>query len=127
MVSKKMLSFGAKDNVYFEVIGDSMDDGKRHSLLPGDTIMVSELAKRIWMKSLKSKGNVYVLVANTGEIFVKEVLDFNEETKEITCHSWNPSPEYKDFKMTVSNIEKIYCIDVVSRNLEKYPQFRASA
>lgn len=107
----------------FEVMGNSMDDGTRRSIMNGDILSTVELPKDEWISEFK-KGNVFVLLDSNGGLIVKEVIKYSEDTNEITCHSWNDNGNYPDLKLNIDNIKKVYCIEARIRNLAKNPRKR---
>lgn len=107
----------------FEVLGNSMEDGTRRSICNGDILSTVELPKEEWVSEFEER-NVFVLLDAEDRLIVKEVINRSAEINEITCHSWNNNGNYPDFKLNIDNIKKVYCIDTITRNLEKNPRKR---
>ncbi|NDV84273.1 hypothetical protein [Bacteroides sp. 51] len=92
----------------FEVRGDSMDDGTKHGISQGETLLVRELDRIHWMSGLRYKKFPFWVVAFDNSILIKEITDHNIETGDITCHSLNPSPEYRDFTINLDDIQRLF-------------------
>lgn len=60
----------------------------------------------------------FVIVHKTDGILVKEIIDHNPDTGEITCHSLNPSPEYEDFKINLNDVAQLFNIVQISRGMK---------
>lgn len=101
--------------VAFEVRGDSMDDGTKRSICEGDILLGRELRKDLWQFRLHVP-KVFIIVHRTDGICCKEVVDHNVETGILTCHSWNPDPEYKDFELNMKDILQLFYVKEISRD-----------
>jgi hypothetical protein len=101
--------------VAFEVRGDSMDDGTKRSICEGDILLGRELRKDLWLFRLHIP-KVFVIVHRTDGICCKEVIAHDVENGIITCHSWNPDPEYQDFELNMRDILQLFYVKEVSRN-----------
>lgn len=101
--------------VAFEVRGDSMDDGTKRSICEGDILLGRELRKDLWQFKLHVP-KVFIIVHRTDGICCKEVVDHNVETGILTCHSWNPDPEYKDFELNMKDILQLFYVKEISRD-----------
>ncbi len=101
--------------VAFEVRGDSMDDGTKRSICEGDILLGRELRKDLWQFKLHVP-KVFIIVHRTDGICCKEIVDHNVETGIITCHSWNPDPEYKDFELNMKDILQLFYVKEISRD-----------
>lgn len=94
----------------FEIKGDSMDDDSKRSFTQGDLVLARELDKIHWMSGLKYEKYPFWIIVLEGTILCKQITDQDIETGDITCHSLNPSPEYSDFTINLSNICRIFNI-----------------
>lgn len=101
--------------VAFEVRGDSMDDNTRRSICHGDIVLGRELPPSYWKSKLHIP-KVFIIVHKEDGILIKEVIAHNVETGEITCHSWNPSPEYEDFTINLKQVHQLFYIKEISRD-----------
>lgn len=90
----------------FEVDGDSMDDGTRDSFQRGDIVLVRELDKDDWMPHLHLNGWHYWVVCWGNNVRLKQIL--SQEGTTITLHSLNPSPEYCDFTLDLTQVSRLF-------------------
>lgn len=104
--------------VAFEVKGDSMDDNTRNSICQGDIVLGCELKKEYWLFRLHFP-KVFVIVHRENGIIIKEVIDHDVTTGIIRCHSWNPSPEFRDFSLNLEEIHQMFYIKEVSRDFKR--------
>jgi len=100
--------------VAFEVRGDSMDDNTKRSICEGDILLGRELKKDLWRFRLHIP-KVFVIVHKTDGIICKEIIAHDVENGIITCHSWNPDPEYQDFKVDMREILQLFYVKEISR------------
>lgn len=93
--------------VCFEVRGDSMDDGLKHSYEQGDILLCREISPIYWKCKLHyNKWNAFVVVHKTLGIVVKQIIDQDVENGIITCHSFNPI--YEDFKVDLQEVVQLF-------------------
>lgn len=90
----------------FEVDGDSMDDGTRDSFQRGDIVLVRELDKDDWMPHLHISCWRFWVVCWGNNVRLKEII--GQEGAVITLHSLNPSPEYCDFSLDLSQVSRLF-------------------
>lgn len=90
----------------FEVDGDSMDDGTRGSFERGDIVLVRELDRDDWMPKLHFSKWRFWVVCWGNCVRLKEIIAQDEGT--ITLHSLNPSPEYTDFTLHLSDVRRLF-------------------
>ena len=90
----------------FRVKGNSMDDGSRGSFAEGDIVLVRELPKDDWMPKLRYKDWPFWVVVWGNNVRIKQILDQDGDT--ITLHSLNPSPEYTDFDLKLSEVSRLF-------------------
>lgn len=99
----------------FDVDGDSMDDGTRLALYDNDKILCREVKQHLWRDKLHFNKYFFVIVHREEGILVKQIIDHDVDTGEITCHSLNPL--YEDFKLTLNDVVELYnVIKIVDRN-----------
>lgn len=94
--------------ISFEVKGDSMDDDSRRSFVQGDIVLARELDKVHWKSGLRYEKYPFWVIVLDSTILIKQIVDQNLETGDITCHSLNPSPEYQDFTVNLDNVYRIF-------------------
>lgn len=102
--------------VAFRVDGDSMDDGTRNSFERGDIVVVRELSRDKWLPKLHYKTWPYWVVVFGNCVRIKQIIDQDETTGTITCHSLNPSPEFTDFTLNLDDIQRLFNV------VQKVPQ-----
>ncbi len=99
----------------FEVKGDSMDNGDRHSLYEGDKILCREVKPEYWKTRLHFRDWYFVLVTKTDGIVVKEIVSHDVENHKIKCHSLNPL--FEDYEIDLADVAEIYnVIKLVDRS-----------
>lgn len=100
--------------VCFEVRGDSMDDGMRHSYAQGDIVLCRNVDKLYWMKKLHyNSWNAFVIVHKDG-IVLKQIVAHDVERGVITVHSFNPY--YEDFEINLRDVYQILNVVKTQRN-----------
>lgn len=100
--------------VCFEVRGDSMDDGMRHSYAQGDIVLCRNVDKLYWMKKLHyNSWNAFVIVHKEG-IVLKQIVAHDVEKGVITVHSFNPY--YEDFEINLRDVYQILNVVKTQRN-----------
>lgn len=90
----------------FEVDGDSMDDGTRKSFERGDIVLVRELDRDDWPPSLHIRQWRFWVVCWDNCVRLKEIVSQDGDT--ITLHSLNPSPEYTDFTLRLTDVRRLF-------------------
>ena len=100
--------------VCFEVRGDSMDDGMRHSYAQGDIVLCRNVDRLYWMKKLHyNSWNAFVIVHKEG-IVLKQIVAHDVERGIITVHSYNPY--YEDFDIDLRDVYQILNVVKTQRN-----------
>jgi len=98
------------DYLLFEVSGDSMDDGTSTAFLDGDVLLCRVLPKSDWQYGIKRRRDTYCVVATEAEgIVLKEVVNHDKATNEITCHSLNG--QYKDYSVKLDDVQGIFYVE----------------
>lgn len=107
---------GRGNYMCFEVRGDSMDDGSRDSLLPGDIVLAREIQRHLWNgKFHMRRYKKFVIVHKTDGILIKEIKDHDLVNNTITIHSLNP--EFEDQVLRLDDIAQIF--NVVKRQINE--------
>ena len=102
------------EDVCFEVRGDSMDDGMRHSYAQGDIVLCRNVDRLYWMKKLHYNAwNAFVIVHKEG-IVLKQIVAHDVERGIITVHSYNPY--YEDFDIDLRDVYQILNVVKTQRN-----------
>ncbi|MDU1904665.1 MAG: S24 family peptidase [Dysgonomonas sp.] len=100
----------------FEVNGDSMDDGSRHSIFDKDKILCREVRRELWKNKLHIKDWFFVIVHRTEGVTVKQIIEHDVETGEIVCHPLNPL--FENFALNLDDVVELYnVIKIVDRNI----------
>jgi hypothetical protein len=100
--------------IAFEIKGDSMDDGTRRSICEGDIVLARELQKLHWQNKLHIP-KVFIIVHKTDGIICKEIVKHDVKSGVITCHSWNPDPDYEDFELNLHDVMQLFYVKEISR------------
>lgn len=90
-----------------EVKGDSMDDNSGRAIQHGDKILVKELPRGNWQYKLHYRNYLFVFVTKEG-IILKQVVDHDVSTGEITLRSWNDF--YEDYKINIQDCLQIFYV-----------------
>lgn len=99
----------------FEVNGDSMDDGSRHSIFDKDKILCREVRRELWKNKLHIRDWFFVIVHRTEGVTVKQITDHDVEKGQIVCHPLNPL--FEDFTLDLDDVVELYnVIKIVDRN-----------
>lgn len=104
----------------FHVQGDSMDDGTRNSFEAGDTVLVRELPRDEWLPKLHIRQWPYWVICWGNCVRIKQIIAQDETTGDITLHSLNPSPEYTDFTLSLSDISRLFNVVQIQPQTKKF-------
>lgn len=89
----------------FEVDGDSMEDDYH----TGDIVICREVQRSLWQYKLHYKDYDFVIAHGTNGITLKEIIDHNPETGDITCHSLNNEDgRHPDFVWNLKEVAFLY-------------------
>lgn len=94
----------------FVVDNDSMDDGTRDSFQKGDTVLVRELDRQDWQPRLHIERRKFWVICFKNCIRIKQIVAQDTEAGTITCHSLNPSPEYTDFTLPLTDVYRLFTV-----------------
>lgn len=101
--------------VSFEVRGDSMDDGLKHSYEQGDVLLCREIYQDYWKSKLHfNSWDAFVIVHKTDGIVVKQIVAHDVENGIITVHSFNPL--YEDYKIYLREVAQIFNVVKQQKN-----------
>lgn len=101
--------------ISFEVKGDSMDDGLKHSYEQGDILLCREINPDYWKCKLHiHQWDAFVIVHKTEGIVVKQIIDHDVEKGIITVHSFNPI--YEDYKIDLREVAQIFNVVKQQKN-----------
>lgn len=95
----------------FEVDGDSMEP----EYLKGDVVICREVKRDLWQYKLHIQDWDFVIAHGTQGIMLKEIVDHDVESGEITCHSLN-TEEHPDFKLNLKEVAYLYNVVEVRRS-----------
>lgn len=101
--------------VSFEVRGDSMDDGLKHSYEQGDVLLCREVYQEYWKSRLHiNSWDAFVIVHKTDGIVVKQIIKHDVDNGIITVHSFNPI--YDDYQIDLREIAQIFNVVKQQKN-----------
>lgn len=110
-----------KGNYYaFEVSGDSMDNGTNKAICHGDIVATRELARDNWSSRLRIKERPYwiIFTQDASRPLLKQIVEHNVNAGTIRCHSLNTSPEYDDFELSLSRVQRLFYVIRITRNID---------
>lgn len=101
--------------ISFEVRGDSMDDGLKHSYEQGDVVLCREIYPEYWRCKLHIRTwDAFVIVHRTDGIVLKQIIDHDVENGIITVHSFNPI--YDDYTIDLREISQLFNVVKQQKN-----------
>lgn len=99
---------GMGNYMAFRVRGDSMDDGTKRGISQGEILLVRELEQIFWKDQLRYHKYPFWVISYDNSILVKQIINQDLQTGDITCHSLNPSPEYRDFNVNLNEVQRLF-------------------
>lgn len=100
----------------FEIMNDSMNDGSLNSVPDGSYVLGRELGKHLWKDGLRYKQYDKWIIVHRDTVMCKQIIDHNIEEGTITLHSFNTSPEYQDFTISLNEVNQLY--NIVKRQID---------
>jgi len=94
----------------FEVNTKSMEDGTFSSIPEGSIVLGKAISEASLAQLLDKKEAIYSIINYDGQLLCKQIKAYNITESIIYCHSNNPSPEYADFELPLSEIKELYII-----------------
>ena len=91
----------------FKINGNSMNGGSINDVPDGALVLGRELGRHLWKDGFRPADHGFVILSKEN-IFHKDIIDFDPDTGDITCHSRNKSPEYTDFKLNLNDVYQIF-------------------
>ncbi|MEO0573640.1 MAG: hypothetical protein AAF039_18200, partial [Bacteroidota bacterium] len=91
----------------FEITGNAMDNGTSHSIPNGALVLAKKVDKFKLHKDKGIRNKAFVMMC-TDRIICKSITDISMDTGTIMCHNLNPSPEFKDFEIQITEVGAIY-------------------
>lgn len=92
----------------FEIDNNSMNNNSRYSLALNDIVLTKQIDIDNFHHEYDNKDLWIIILSDS--FMCKQIVKVNKSSKEILCHSLNPSPEYSDFSIKLDSIKKIYKI-----------------
>lgn len=92
----RVQTYGRGNYLYFEIDGDSMDDGSRYSAPHGSMVLSREIGQHLWSGGLYKAKMGHIIITDRN-ILYKDIINFDKEKATITCHSRNQEGQYLDF------------------------------
>lgn len=99
---------GKGEYLAFEIAGDSMDDGSEYSIKDGSRVYVRKVPSHYWKDGLRIKECPFILITNTGDIFLKRIYSMNKENGNVILKSQNVL--YEDIQSNLNEIKAIYSV-----------------
>lgn len=100
--------------VFFEVKGDSMDNGSYESYLEGDLILCRDVRQDFWSSKLHINKWDFVIVHKEEGILLKRIIEHDVEKRMLTLHSLNEY--YDDIEVHLKDVAKIFNVVDVRRH-----------
>lgn len=91
----------------FKSKGDSMNGGSLFDTPDKALILGREIGRHHWLDGFRHSDYGFILVTKFSMMH-KDIIDFNKDKGEITCHSRNESPEYSDFNLNLNDVYQIF-------------------
>ena len=93
----------------FKTKGDSMNGGGLYDTPDGALMLGRELGRHLWKDGFHDNDYGFVIISKYGMMH-KDITNLDLENGTITCHSRNPSPEYRDFDLELNEVYQIFKI-----------------
>ncbi|MCW4470589.1 DUF1870 family protein [Flavobacterium sp. MFBS3-15] len=105
----------------FRVKGDSMDDGTSDAIPQNYVVATRELQRQHWTSPIRYKDFRFWVIYTTESKYplLKQIIDHDTEKGIITCHSLNDSPEYRDFQLSLNDVQALFYVINVQRDVAK--------
>lgn len=105
----------------FRVKGDSMDDGTSDAIVQNSIVSTRELQRQHWLSPLRIADFPYWVIYTTQSRYplLKEITGHDVERGFIKCHSLNDAPEYTDFELSLNDVQALFYVVDVNRQLSK--------
>ena len=98
----------------FEITGNAMDNSSRDSMPDGTIVLTYKISENELKTTLENKSIKYFIIVYKNAVLCKEILCFDKGKNGITCHSINPSPEYSDFTISLSDVKQ-FCAIIIKQ------------
>ena len=89
----------------FNVVGNSMDNGKRRSFEDGDTIYTKQVETSDFVQTIQGDLNSYWVICTDKSTWLRQVVSFDGESG-IHCKALNP--KYDDSFVELSEVRSMY-------------------
>ncbi|TWP23100.1 peptidase S24 [Apibacter muscae] len=99
--------------LFFEIKGDSMEDGSMESYREGDLALAREVYQEYWKYKLHIKRWDFVIVHKTEGIIIKRIINHDIENGTITVHSLNSF--YEDRILKLSDVAQLFNVVQIVR------------
>lgn len=101
--------------VSFEVKGDSMDDGLKHSYEQGDILLCREIYQDYWKCKLHiNSWDAFVIVHREDGVVVKQIVKHDVDNGIITVHSFNSF--YEDYDIDLREVAQLFNVVKQQKN-----------
>jgi transcriptional regulator with XRE-family HTH domain len=101
----------------FEVIGDSMDNNTRESIIDGSIATGREIKRELWKSKFHThRSKDFIFVSNSEGIICKRIIGQDVEQGILKLHSLNPDKAtYPDFDLHLDDVQQIFSIVQVTQ------------
>ena len=100
----------------FEIVGNSMDNDDRSSLLDKDVVIGKRINLDVWKHSACINNWSYAIIQPNGST-IKRITGFDSVTGKVNCHSLNSA--FEDFEIDIKDIGEMYIIvKIISRSMK---------
>lgn len=89
----------------FNVVGNSMDNGKRRSFEDGDTIYAKQVDTSDFVQTIQSDLNSYWVICTDNGALLRQVVSYDDESG-IHCKALNT--QYDDLFVGLAEVRSIY-------------------
>ena len=105
--------------IAFRVKGDSMDDDSKNAIANNYIVATRELLRDHWASKIRYNDFPYWVVYTSESKYplLKEIINHDVENGNITFHSLNNSPEYCDFTLNIDEINALFYVIDINRNI----------
>lgn len=107
--------------VAFRVKGDSMDDGTSDAIPQNYIVSTRELQRQHWTSTIRYKDfRFWVIYTTQSKLpMLKEIIGHDVAKGIIKCHSLNDAPEYSDFELSLNEVQALFYVIDINRNVAK--------
>lgn len=95
-----------ENEVIFEIVGDSMEDGTSKSICKSDIVTGQKVNRELWSNELNINRWNFIIVQSNGINCVRRITNHDLKTGIIKCHALNS--RYDDFEINLRDVTELY-------------------